>query len=102
VQAKHDLEGEDAAPERRTLHHVASQNTQDEDLAEDEKPVHRAAITGERGVRDRPRPQRGIEVVCVLHHFLLLVSANDCIEPLAANQPIYTAGRYRESAPMLG
>jgi len=28
--------------------------------------------------------------------------ANDCIEPLAANQPIYTAGRYRESAPMLG
>jgi hypothetical protein len=27
---------------------------------------------------------------------------NDCIEPLAANQPIYTAGRYRESAPMLG
>jgi hypothetical protein len=29
-------------------------------------------------------------------------SANDCIEPFAANQPIHTAGRYRESAPMLG
>jgi hypothetical protein len=29
-------------------------------------------------------------------------ASNDCIEPLAANQPIYTAGRYRESAPMLG
>jgi len=27
---------------------------------------------------------------------------NDCIEPLAANQPIYTAGRYRESAPVPG
>ena len=49
--------------------------------------------TGERSAQD------------VLFRFKtqsFLLAANDGIEPLAANRPSYTAGRYRESAPLLG
>ena len=47
-------------------------------------------------------PHRALLAVFVSSDFHSVVSANDCIEPLAANTPSYAAGRYRESAPTPG